>query len=220
MHDYRDGDSVNAKNKTKKTSGKLNYPILISGFIGSGKSTLAKRLAKQFGLKYVSASELHRGLVLERLKEEAKHAKKIQKGFWESDAGKKGMKIRSTNFEIDKEVDVRLLKQLKKNPHCVTDARLMPWLYKKKALRIWLTASEKERSARVGLRDDISSAHARTAIRSRMKMDQAIWKNLYGIKMGKDLEPFDLVLNNEKFSAEETFAVVRAFIDGKILRSY
>lgn len=217
MHDYCDGDSVNAK-KTTKT--KLNYPILISGFIGSGKSTLAKRLAKQFGLKYVSASELHRALVLERLKKEAKHAKKIQKGFWESETGKKGMKLRSTNLEIDKEVDVRLLKELNKNPHCVTDARLMPWLYKKKALRIWLTASEKERSSRVGLRDDITPSMARLCIRERMKMDQKIWKNLYGIKMGTDLEPFDLVLNNEKFTAEETFAVVRAFIDGKILRAY
>lgn len=204
----------------KKASGKFNYPILISGFIGSGKSTLAKRLAKQFGLQYVSASELHRALVLERMENEKNHAKKIQKGFWESDAGKKGMKIRSTNLEIDKEVDVRLLKALKKNTHCVTDARLMPWLYKKKALRIWLTASERERSSRVGLRDDITPAMARLCIRERMKMDQKIWKNLYGIKMGTDLAPFDLVLNNEKFTAEETFAVVRAFIDGKILRSY
>ena len=199
---------------------KFHYPILISGFIGSGKSTLARHLAKQFGLKYVSASELHRALVLERMKKEAKHAKKIQKGFWESEAGKKGMKIRSTNLEIDKEVDVRLLKVLNKNTHCVTDARLMPWLYKKKALRIWLTASERERSSRVGLRDDITPSMARLCIRERMKMDQKIWKNLYGIKMGKDLSPFDLVLNNDTYSAQETFNVVRAFIDGKILRSY
>ncbi len=199
---------------------KFHYPILISGFIGSGKSTLARHLAKQFGLKYVSASELHRALVLERMKKEAKRAKKIQKGFWESEAGKKGMKIRSTNLEIDKEVDVRLLKVLNKNTHCVTDARLMPWLYKKKALRIWLTASERERSSRVGLRDDITPSMARLCIRERMKMDQKIWKNLYGIKMGKDLSPFDLVLNNDTYSAQETFNVVRAFIDGKILRSY
>ncbi len=211
--------SAKIKN-TKKIRTKLNYPILISGFIGSGKSTLSKYLAKQFGLKYVSASELHRTLVLERMVNEKKHAKKIQKGFWESETGKKGMKIRSSNLEIDKEVDVRLLKMLNKNTHCVTDARLMPWLYKKKALRIWLTASERERCSRVGLRDDISASKARAAIRARMKMDAHIWKNLYGIKMGKDLSPFDLVLNNEKFTAQETFQVVRAFIDGKILRSY
>jgi predicted cytidylate kinase len=198
----------------------ISFPILISGYIGSGKSTLAKLLAKQYHIHYFSASAIHR----ERTKENIVHEKgsqtKISNGFWETPAGKKAMDVRMQNTAIDKEVDKKLLKLLRKNPACVTDARLMPWLYTKKALRIWLTASENERSSRVGRRDDIPAAKARREIRSRLKKDVKLWKNLYGIPFGKDLSPFDLVLNNEKYSAKETFAVVKAFIDGKILRSY
>lgn len=146
--------------------------------------------------------------------------KKVQKGFWESEEGKKGMKLRSMDLKIDKEVDVRLLQQLTKHPACITDARLMPWLYPKKALRIWLTASESERAKRVGGRDGLPMLNVRKSIHQRLEMDQKIWKNLYEIPFGKDLSPFDLVLNNDTYTAKETFAVVKAFIMGKILHPY
>lgn len=198
----------------------ITFPILLSGYIGSGKSTLAKLLAKHYRIPYVSASAIHRELLKESISHEKGNHTKISEGFWETPAGKKAMALRMKNTGIDTEVDKRLLTLLRKKPACVTDARLMPWLYSKKALRIWLTASEAERSTRVGRRDDISAAKARKEIHLRLKKDVKLWKNLYGIPFGKDLKPFDLVLNNEKYSAKETFAVVKAFIDGKILRSY
>lgn len=199
---------------------KITFPILLSGYIGSGKSTLAKLLAKHYHIHYFSASAIRWELQKETISHEKGNHTKISEGFWETPAGKKAMNERMKNTGIDKEVDKKLLALLRKNPSSVTDARLMPWLYTKKALRIWLTASEAERSTRVGRRDDIPAAKARKEIRSRLKKDVKLWKNLYGIPFGKDLKPFDLVLNNEKYSAKETFAVVKAFIDGKILGSY
>lgn len=192
-------------------------PILISGFIGSGKSTLAKHLAKHFRLKYISASEIHRKLVLKRMKNEriSKKAKDVSHGFWETKAGKRGLIIRAENLVIDRTVDQTLLRELKKNPCTVTDARLMPWLYKGKAIRIWLSASEKARSQRVGKRDDIPAHEAKKDIRARMKTDKQIWKNLYGIQMGEDFTPFDVVIDNENMSAEQTFNVVKALLGEK-----
>jgi cytidylate kinase len=92
----------------------------------------------------------------------------------------------------------------------------MPWLFPKKAIRIWLTASEKARATRVGSRDDIPREQAKKEIRSRLKQDAKLWKNLYGIRFGKDMKPFDLVVNNETFSKEDTFNAVKAFLDGKM----
>lgn len=204
----------------KRTRESKPCPILISGFIGSGKSTLAKHLAKHFGLKYISASEIHRKLVLNRMKNDraTKHAKDVSHGFWETDAGKKGLSIRAQHLVIDRTVDKTLLRELKKNPCSVTDARLMPWLYTGKAIRIWLTASEKARSLRVGKRDDIPAREAKKDIRARMKTDKKIWKNLYDIQMGEDFTPFDVVIDNENLSAEQTFNVVKALLGKKTVQ--
>ncbi len=145
----------------------------------------------------------------------SKKTKDVSHGFWETDAGKRGLTIRAENLVIDRTVDQTLLRELKKNPCSVTDARLMPWLYKGKAIRIWLTASEKARSQRVGKRDDISAHEAKKDIRARMKADKRIWKNLYGIQMGEDFTPFDVVIDNENMSAEQTFNVVKALLGEK-----
>ncbi len=192
---------------------KLHYPILISGFIGSGKSTLAKKLAKHYRMKYVSASSIHHKLVLDRMQKEKKNAKNIQDGFWESEAGKKGTAMRAKDLNIDKEVDRRLLKTLHAKPRAVTDARLMPWLYKQKAIRIWLSAPENTRAKRVGERDHLPTKKVLSSIRSRMKTDRGIFWKLYKIDMGKDFTPFDLVINNDKIETQQTFRIVKTYID-------
>jgi len=196
----------------------ITIPILISGYIGSGKSTLAKKLAQTYHLPYISASTIHREIMNEKIAHEKGAKTKISNGFWETPAGKKAMALRMNNTLIDEEVDVRLLKELSKHPTSVTDARLMPWLYPKKAIRIWLTASEKARATRVGSRDNISPTQAKKEIRARLKKDIKLWKNIYGIPFGKDLKPFDLVLNNESFTKEETFDAVQAFLHDKTRR--
>ncbi len=195
---------------------KITCPILISGYIGSGKSTLAKKLAQTYRIPYISASVMYRELMKERISHEKGWHTKISQGFWETPAGKKAMNLRMKDACIDEEVDARLLHTLNVQKVCVTDARLMPWLYRKKAIRIWLTASEDVRATRVGIRDDIPPARAKREIRSRLKKDVHLWKNIYGIPFGKDMRPFDLIVNNDSFSKKETFERVKAFLDGKI----
>ncbi len=192
---------------------KLPYPILISGIIGSGKSTLARHLAKTYGARYVSASEIHKRIVSEKLK--FQKTKEVKKGFWETNEGQKGTQLRAKNLSIDKQVDVELLSTLRKNKNTVTDARLMPWLYPGKGIRIWLQTSVNEGVRRVSQRDHISLAKARQTIVPRLKTDKKIWKTLYCIEFTKDLSPFDLVLNNEKLTLKQTYRIVHTFIENR-----
>ncbi|MDP2666080.1 MAG: cytidylate kinase family protein [Candidatus Diapherotrites archaeon] len=189
---------------------KIQTPILISGLIGSGKSTLARRLGKKYGLRFISGSQVHRDVLAERLGISVKRMN--TPGFWETELGKKGTHMRAGDLNMDKEVDARLVKRLKQFPSSITDSRLMPWQYKGKAIRIWLTAPEKERAARVAQRDGSTHHAALTAIRERGNTDQRIYKKLYGIAFGMDLSPFDLVLTNTGFTPTETFGCVDKYI--------
>ncbi|MFH0970293.1 MAG: cytidylate kinase family protein [Candidatus Diapherotrites archaeon] len=193
---------------------KIPFPILISGFIGSGKSTLAQKLARTFRATYVSASHIHQKIIIEKMK--LNKTKKIEHGFWETKEGKKGTELRGKELSIDKEVDKRLLQLLNSKKNIVSDARLMPWLYKGKAIRIWLSAPEKTRAKRVGERDGIPARDARMSIRKRMKTDVGIFTKLYHIRMGEDLTPFDLVMNNEGMAPQETYAVVHTYLTRRL----
>ncbi len=196
---------------------RLAYPVLVSGFIGSGKSTLTKKLAKLFRAHYISGSQIHRTLILERLqKKEKLKAKKVSQGFWESKEGRKGTSMRLKDLSIDREVDRRLLKLLHQHPRTVSDDRLMAWLYKGKAIRIWLAASEKEAARRVSQRDHLTMKEVLPTIHQRNRTDKAIYKKLYDIDFGTDFFPFDLVLNNEGFEPKQTFRLVKGFIQMKI----
>lgn len=189
----------------------LPYPVLISGFIGSGKSTLAQHLAKTYKGKYISGSQIHKQLAEEHLK--LQQTKSIAHGFWETSDGKKGTELRAKNLEIDREADRRLLAFLTKHPHTVTDARLMPWLYPKKAVRIWLGASEDERVKRVAQRDSLIHSDVRTKIRSRFATDKKIWQTLYQIDFGIDMQPFNLVIQNDQLTPNQTYTIVKTYLD-------
>lgn len=189
-------------------------PIFVCGLIGSGKSTLAKHLAKTYRRTYISGSIIHKQLATEML--QLSTTKKIEDGFWETKEGKRAMKNRDENLKVDQEVDRRLLAFLRKKPNSISDSRLMPWLYKGKAIRIWLQASEHERARRVSERDTLSRAEAASSIRTRGNTDRKIYGKLYKIDFGHDLTPFDLIVNNEGFSAKQTYAIVKRFIDAKI----
>ena len=70
----------------------MNLTIAISGPAGSGKTTYAKRLAKELGLRYVSAGRLFRKMAKER------DLSLVEFG-----------KIAEKDFDIDREIDLSLI---------------------------------------------------------------------------------------------------------------
>ncbi|MBI5871532.1 AAA family ATPase [archaeon] len=176
--------------------------VLICGLSGSGKSTQVKLLAKKFKLKPLFTSRLFREMQNQDTK---------TKGWWE----KQGMKFtqqRLNNLNADKAFDRKLLEMTKKCGF-VMDSWTMPWLMeKKKFIAAWLKASLETRAKRVAKRNKQSIQEAIEKIKQKEELSKRIYYQAYGIKIGEDLKPFDLVLNTESLNEKKVFEILSAFV--------
>lgn len=177
--------------------------IIVSGFAGSGKSTLAENLARHFGLKCVHASD-----VLKQMLEKDIESIDLGKtaggtGWWESEDGKKFMKQRIADGTLDRILDKKLLETIQQG-NVVVDSWTMPWL-SKAGYKIWLNTSIDERAKRVSERDSLPIEEVKKKIAERDIETAQIYEKLYGFQMGKDLTPFNLVLNTDSMEIGEVF---------------
>jgi cytidylate kinase len=165
--------------------------VTIGGSVGSGKSTLAQKIAKRFGMKYVSAGAVMREMAKERGMSLIEYSK-----YAESDS------------KVDREIDKRQ-KELA-GDKCVADGRLSAYLLCAD-LRIWLDAPLPVRAKRVAKRENISEAEAEKQITTREKSERKRYKEIYGIDLD-DRKIYDLVINNEKFDADTTLEMISAAV--------
>ena len=184
--------------------------IIISGLAGSGKSTLAKGFGKELGLPVIHASGILKQLGSKGIEEiDAKKAK-AGRGFWESGEGKEMIKKRLADNSMDKALDKKLL-EIIENGNAVIDSKTMGYL-SRRGIKIWIECGIETRARRISSRDSITKKIAEKKISERDNTDKKIYKELYGFELGKNLEKFDLVLNNENLSAEQTLKKAIAFI--------
>ncbi|MCP8303936.1 MAG: cytidylate kinase family protein [archaeon] len=180
--------------------------ICISGMAGSGKSTLAKRIAERYGLSYFSGGDALKQLAVE------KGYKPKGDGWWESEEGLRFLKERKKDERFDKRVDDKLLEMADRG-NVVLDSWTMPWLLKGEALKIWLKVSLEKRAERAAKRDRIEIQSIMGIIQEKDEMTRSIYKSLYGFDFGRDLSPFDLILNTDRFGPDEVYDVVSKVID-------
>ncbi len=181
--------------------------ICLTGFTGTGKSTLARRLASHYGLRYVSG-----GNVLKRMigGEEALR----DPGWWEREGGRRAMEIRRRDPTFDKRVDEELIRIAVEAGDVVLDSWTMAYLLDAEdKVSIFLKADLGVRAERVAKRDGTSVEEAKEAILKKDEETKRLYQALYGFRLGEDLSPFDLMLDTTRLSADETFDVVRRFID-------
>ena len=195
----------------KKKSAPEKIVVCISGMAGTGKSTLSKRLAKKYDLKYYSGGDA--------LKELAKDqgCDSSSRGWWESLEGLSFLEKREKNFTFDKAVDKKLL-DYAQHGHVLLDSWTMPWLLKN-GFKIWLVASLEKRAERIAKRDRISIDEALRVLKEKEARTKAIYKRLYGFKLGEDFEPFNLVLDTDALNAEGVFQVLCRVMDNVVLES-
>ena len=175
--------------------------ICISGFAASGKSTLGKKLARELGLRYLSGGDGLKMLAIER-------GYKIGgRDWWETEEGMKFLNERMGNPEFDKLVDKKLLEAAERG-NVVIDSWVLPWLYEK-GFNIWLKASVERRVERMIKRSGLSWEKAYEVLEKRDKESAELYRKLYGIEIGKDYEPFHLVLDTSKLSAAAVYRIVR-----------
>jgi len=195
---------------TARQTKQGNIVICVAGLTASGKSTAARRLAQKFGLNYFSG-----GTALKELA--VKMGYKAQdKGWWEMGEGRRFLEQRLRDFQFDRQVDDELLRCAEKG-NVVLDSWTMPWLCKK-GFKIWIEVSPEERARRLVRRDKISIEEAERAIREKDGKTKRLYEKLYGFKLGEDFSPFDLILDTEHLSSDETFDTLSLVIRRLVLR--
>jgi len=172
----------------------MEIVVTISGLHGTGKSTYARALAREFGLRHVSAGMLFReiasqkGLSVEELSRLA-----------EGDAG------------IDRIVDERTKLEAKKGS-VVIDGQLAGWMAKDQAnIRIFLTAPDKVRIERLARRDNVGCIEAERQTRLREEIERKRYQKFYGVDI-RDISIYDVILNTALLPLDSSIKVLKGVV--------
>lgn len=180
--------------------GRRKIVICISGFAATGKSTLGRRLAEELGLKYLSGGDGLKMLAVE------KGYKPGGPEWWETEDGLRFLEERLKNPDFDKLVDQKLLEAAEEGD-VVIDSWVLPWLYKG-GFNVWLKARVEARAERMSKRSGVSVEEALKIIEKRDRESAQLYERLYGIELGKDYEPFHLVLDTSDLDEEAVYSIV------------
>lgn len=124
--------------------------------------------------------------------------------WWDGPEGMRFLAERKNNPDFDKEVDRRLIENLKKGGVVIT-SYTVPWMCRL-GLKIWFAASQKTRAKRLAGRDKISKQKAMEIIRKRDQKNKRLYSKLYGINFGTDVSVFNYVIETDSLSAKEVAA--------------
>lgn len=181
--------------------------ILLSGLTGAGKSTLGRRLAEHYGIPYISG-----GNALKRLIAGDETAGDV--GWWERKGGARALELRKSDPSFDEKIDEELLRLAEEKGSLVIDSWTLPHLLKcPDCICIFLKASLEERSIRIMKRDQLALREAAESVRRKDQESMEIYQEIYGFRLGEDLSPFHLVLDNTNLSSEETFEIALRFVE-------
>jgi len=169
--------------------------ICISGLTASGKTTHSHLLAGEFGLTYVSGSQIQLNFL---------GVSPIQtKDFWITLDAKK-----LWDADQFRRIDAELLEIENRSYGCIFDTSTMPWRHHKPALCIWLESNLESRvlksivSHRGRNQFNIDEYPAKIAEKDQATI--SLYKSLYDIDIGSDFSCFDLILDISTLIGEPT----------------
>ncbi len=180
--------------------------IIISGMPAVGKTTVSKMVAKELGKPVVGGGDV--------LKEMAVEEGYIPGGddWWDKGEGMKFLEERKRKSGFDKEVDARLIQKAKKGDVVITSYPV-PWLTED-GLKVWLSGSVKSRAARMSKRDGISVSKCLDVLSIRDVENRKLYKKIYDIDFGRDMRPFDLLVDTETISEDKVAEIILVYVKG------
>lgn len=165
-----------------------------------GKSTVARGLAKHYNIRWISGGDV--------LKEMARERGLDPDGdnWWDTPQGMSFLRMREQDFELDRQVDNRLLKMCQTGNVVVTSYTL-PWL-DADAQRVWLECSPLISATRMQNRDGVGADEAMKVAQKRHKHNTELYRRHYGFHFGMDESVFDIVVHTNNKDAEQVVAEV------------
>lgn len=172
-----------------------NGNVCISGLTASGKSTHSHLLAGEFGLTYVSGSQILLNLA---------GVSPIQaKDFWVTPEARR-LKAGDGYARIDSD----LLRIESIGEGYIFDTITQPWRHKRPALCIWLESDLNSRVLKSVVshrgRGHLSLGEYPEKIMEKDNDTIGLCRALYGLEIGIDLSPFDLILDISSLIREAT----------------
>ena len=160
--------------------------VCISGLSAAGKTTHAHLLAGEFGLTHVSGSQIQFSFM---------GLSPVQpRDFWISSAAKA-----LWNREQFERIDTELLRLEATGEGYIFDTSTMPWRHRRPALCIWLESSMESRVIKsIVSHRGTSKCAPKEYLEKIIEKDEAtleLYRDLYGISIGKDLACFDIIMD-------------------------
>lgn len=210
--------------------------VTVTGLSCTGKTTLSYKLAKEYGLEYVSGAKALMAL-------KTGDSGEVVTDWWEKD-GLNFIRERLTDFSADKKVDIMLTTKYGNGKNILFDSWVMPWFFDRgykewlkiekpiqyknlkdifdtaeidadmdRGFKIMLKASMMTRAERAAKRDNMPEKEAFYKISERTVNEQKIYEELYGFVIGNEITPFDLIVNTDELDEDQVFEVCKAAID-------
>ena len=167
--------------------------ITISGPPGSGKTTVAGILAQKLGFKLVSGGYIFREMAKEHSMDIVEFSKYAE-----------------NNWDVDREIDRRLVEIAKENNNVIIDSRLSGWLaYLNRipAFKVYLKASLPVRIERIGKREGGELEKIREETIYREKSEKLRYRKIYNINF-EDLSIYDLIVDSDNLTPEEIAKII------------
>ncbi len=186
---------IDKKDKKIFEALKHHGNVCISGLTAAGKTTHSHLLAGEFGMTYVSGSQIQLNFMgVSPIQSRDFWVTEEAKKFWDADQFKK--------------IDAELLRLECGRHGVIFDTSTMPWRHRRPALCIWLESTMESRVLK-----SIVSHHGRGRIAISeyngliAEKDDAtitLYEKLYKIKIGTSLDCFDLILDISNLITEPT----------------
>jgi CMP/dCMP kinase len=181
--------------------------IIVSGLPAVGKTTVSRKVARELKKPVVGGGDVLKEMAVEE---------GYQPGgddWWDTAEGMKFLEERKRKQGFDKEVDARLIQKAKKGDVIITSYPV-PWLTHD-GTKVWLTGSVNSRAARMAKRDGVPVSRCKKILSVRDIENYRLYKKIYGIEFGKDLKPFDLVVETDDIDESRVADIVLRYVKGR-----